>query len=162
MKINIGATVILISVFFLFPLDAFPTAHPIHIAKSKIGNAITTHIIPSASVAIKKIEKSNKLLRVPKIACFKSGSNPDEIPTAKGRKKKIAIPKLANPISVSIKPIVVNDSPTIKLTLNELLFLSILKVFYPILSCCSNFWQFDAIAEVVNKNSEMEVSTEVY
>ena len=85
-------------------------------------------------VNIKNIEKSKILLSVPNIACFKSGSKPDDIPTAKGRKKKIAIPKLANPTRVNIKPIVVNDNPTIKLTLNELLFFSIYKGLDLILS----------------------------
>ena len=108
------------SPFLLF--IALPINQPINMAKRIIGKAMITQMIPSALVTTRNKEKMNKLEIVPIIASFKSGSKPEEIPTANGRKKKKAMPRSAQPNKVSPNPRLVNESPSMKLMLNDLSF----------------------------------------
>ena len=106
--------------FAFFLLKYLPIAQPNQQANNIIGSAITTHIIPSIAVNIKIAEKTPRLKRVPKTACFKSGNKPELIPIANGRKKNNPNPKSAMPANKKVIAILQNIRPTKKLVLNDL------------------------------------------
>ena len=115
----------------VFLLITLPIAHPTQEASNTIGSAISTHITPSILVKIKNIEKTAKLIKVPNIACLRSGNNPEDNPMANGKKKNNPIPKSANPLSNSISAIDVNEIPTMKLILNDVFLLFIMILIKP-------------------------------